>query len=101
MKILVLVSPLAFLSLSLDQYSWIFKIWLKNFISQLFTQIIICLVLLIISSLKGVSDPVVIKLLYMAAVVCLMKASSFVKDFSSGFTSDVSSSFSSIKGLFY
>lgn len=100
-KILVLVSPLAFLSLSLDQSSWIFKIWLKNFISQLFTQIIICLVLLIISSLKGVSDPVVIKLLYMAAVVCLMKASSFVKDFSSGFTSDVSSSFSSIKGLFY
>ena len=99
-KILVLVSPLAFLSLSLDQSSWIFKIWLKNFISQLFTQVIICLVLLIIFSLKSTSNPVIVKLLYVASVVCLMKASSFVKDFSSGFTSDVSSSLSSIKGLF-
>lgn len=100
-KILVLVSPLAFLSLSLDQSAWIFKIWLKNFISQLFTQVIICLILLIIFTLNGSSNPVIVKLLYVASVVCLMKASSFVKDFSSGFTSDISSSFSSIKGLFY
>lgn len=100
-KILVLVSPLAFLSLSLDQSAWIFKIWLKNFISQLFTQVIICIVLLIIFSLKSVTNPTIVKLLYVASVVCLMRASSFVKDFTSGFTSDVSSSFSSVKSLFY
>ena len=100
-KILVLISPLAFLSLSLDQSTWIFKIWIKNFISQLFTQVIICTILLIIFSLKGISNQIIVKLLYVASVVCLMKASSFVKDFSSGFTSDVSSTLSSIKGLFY
>ena len=56
---------------------------------------------IIIFSLKGVSNQISVKLLYVASVVCLMKASSFVKDFSSGFTSDVSSTLSSIKGLFY
>lgn len=99
-KILVLLSPIAFLSLCLDQSTWIFKIWLKNFIAQLFTQVIICIVLLIIYSLDSFSNPTIVKLLYIASVVCLMKASSFVKEFSSGFTSDVSSSFSSIKNMF-
>lgn len=99
-KILVLLSPIAFLSLCLDQSTWIFKVWLKNFVSQLFTQIVICVVLLVIYSLDTFSNPTIVKLLYIASVVCLMRASSFVKDFSSGFTSDVSSSFSSIKNMF-
>lgn len=100
-KILVLLSPLAFLSLCLDQSTWIFKVWFKNFIAQLFTQLIICVILLIIYSLDSFSNPTIVKLLYIASVVCLMKASSFVKDFSSGFTTDVSSSFSSIKNMFF
>lgn len=100
-KILVLLSPIAFLSLCLDQSTWIFKVWMKNFISQLFTQIIICVILLVIYSLDTFSNPTIVKLLYIASVVCLMKASSFVKDFSSGFTSDISSSFSSIKNMFF
>ena len=99
-KILVLLSPIAFLSLCLEQSTWIFKIWLKNFVAQLFTQIIICVVLLVIYSLDTLSNPTIVKLLYIASVVCLMRASSFVKDFSSGFTSDVSSSVSSIKNMF-
>lgn len=99
-KILVLFSPLALLSLCLEQTTWIFKIWLKNFISQLVTQLVICIILLIVFSFKSTADPTITKLLYVASVVCLMKASSFVKDFSSGFTSDVSVSVSSIKSLF-
>lgn len=100
-KLLVLISPIAFLTLCLDQSTWIFKIWLKNFISQLFTQLIICVILLIIFSLDGSQNPIITKLLYVASLVCLIKASSFVKDFSSGFTSDVSSSLSSIRNMFY
>lgn len=100
-KLLVLISPIAFLTLCLDQSTWIFKIWLKNLISQLFTQLIICVILLIIFSLDGSQNPIVTKLLYVTSLVCLIKASSFVKDFSSGFTSDISSSFSSIKNMFY
>lgn len=99
-KILVLISPFAFLSLALDQSTWIFKIWLKNLIGQLFTQLFICIVLLIMFSFSYLSNPIIIKLLYVASIVCLIRLSSFVKDFTSGFTSDVSSSLSSIKSLF-
>ncbi len=100
-KILVLVSPFAFLSLALDQSSWIFKIWLKNFLGQLFIQLFICVILFIIFSFSTHSNPVILKLLYLASVICLIKASSFIKEFTSGFTTDVSSSFSSLKSLFF
>jgi len=100
-KILVLISPFAFLSLALDQSTWIFKIWFKNLIGQLFVQLFICVILLIMFSFSAFSNPVIVKLLYIASLTCLIKASSFIKDFTSGFTSDVSSSLSSIKSLFY
>ena len=99
-KILILISPFAFLSLSLDQSQWIFKIWLKNFIGQLFVQLFICVILLIIFSIQKSADPTITKLLYIAAIVCLIKSNSFVKDFTSGFTSDISTSVSSIKNIF-
>lgn len=99
-KILVLISPFAFLSLALDQSTWIFKIWLKNFIGQLFIQLFICVILLIMYSFSDSSNLIIVKLLYLASIICLIKSSSFVKDFTSGFTSDISSSVSSIKSLF-
>lgn len=99
-KILILISPFAFLSLSLDQSQWIFKIWLKNFVGQLFVQIFISIILLIIFSFSNYPNPTITKLLYIAAMVCLIKASSFVKDFTSGFTSDISTNLSGIKSLF-
>ncbi len=99
-KILILISPFAFLSIALDQSQWIFKIWLKNFVGQLFTQLFICILLLVIFSFQTSTNPTISKLLYLASLICLMKASSFVKDFTSGFTSDISSSLSSIKNIF-
>lgn len=99
-KILIIISPFAFLSLALDQSKWIFKIWFKNFIGQLFIQIFICVILLIIFSFQNHANPIITKLLYIASLVCLIKASSFVKDFTSGFTSDVSTSISNIKNIF-
>ena len=99
-KLLILISPLICLTLCLDQTIWIFKIWLKNFISLLFVQIVICIILLIIFSLNNVSDPLISKLLYVGSIICLIRATSFVREFSSGFTSDVTSSFASIKNLF-
>lgn len=99
-KILILVSPLICLSICLDQTVWIFKIWLKNFISLLFVQVIICIILLIIFSLNNMSDPLISKLLYVGSIICLIRATSFVREFSSGFTSDVTTSFSNIKNLF-
>ena len=99
-KILIIVSPIICLSICLDQTIWIFKIWLKNFLSLLFVQIIICIILLIIFSLNNLADPLVSKLLYVGSIICLIRTTSFVREFSSGFTSDVTTSFSNIKNLF-
>lgn len=96
-KILILISPFAFLSIALDQSKWIFKIWLKNFLGQLFTQLFICVILLIMFSFQNSFGETTTKLLYIATLFCLIKGSSFVKDFTSGFTSDVSTSLSNIK----
>ena len=35
-----------------------------------------------------------------ASLICLIRATSFVREFSSGFTSDVTTSFSNIKNMF-
>lgn len=96
-KILILMSPLAFLSIALDQSKSIFKIWLKNFIGQLCSQLFICIILLIMFSFHNTFDSTVTKLLYVASLVCLIKASSFVKDFTSGFTSDITTGVNNIK----
>lgn len=96
-KILILMSPFAFLSIALDQSKWIFKIWLKNFIGQLCSQLFICIILLIMFSFQNTFDLAITKLLYVASLICLIKASSFVKDFTSGFTSDITTSISNIK----
>ena len=95
-RILILMAPFAFLSFSLEQSTWIFKIWLKNFIGQLFVQLFICIILIILFSFQK-GEPTLTKLLYMAILTCLIKANSFVKDFTSGFTSDITSSFNQFK----
>ncbi len=99
-KILILISPFAFLSLALDQSQWIFKIWLKNFIGQLFTQLFICAILLIIFSFQTTANPTITKLLYLGSLLCLIKANSFVREFTSGFTSDITSGLSNLKNTF-
>lgn len=100
-KILILMSPFAFLSVALDQTKWIFKIWLKNFIGQLCAQLFICIILLIMFSFHNNFNLTITKLLYVASLMCLIKASSFVKDFTSGFTSDVSTGLSNIKNSLF
>lgn len=98
-KLLILLSPFFILSFCLNSTKWLFKMWLKNFISMLSIQIIVSLLLTIIISLKYSFDDSTIKILYIGALYTLMKVSSFVKDFSSGFTTDITTNISSIKNI--
>ena len=49
-KVFVLITPFAFLSLILSNTSWFFKAWLKNLFSLLFIQIIVSIILLLMFS---------------------------------------------------
>lgn len=83
-KIFVLLTPFAILSLILDSTSWFFRAWLKNIFSLLFIQIIVAIVLLILFSMDYSSNNLMTKFIYVGAIYSLIKANSFVRDFIGG-----------------
>ena len=78
-KVLVLISPFSFLSLTLDSTKIFFKIWLKNLFSLLLIQIIVSIVLVIL-------------FIYVGGIYALIKANSFVRDFIGGISTDITQS---------
>ena len=96
-KIFILLTPFAFLSLILQNTSWFFKAWSRNMFSLLFIQIIVSIVLLILFSMDYSSDNMIIKFIYIGAIYSLIKANSFVRDFIGGvsttFTQNVNNFF--------
>lgn len=89
-KVFVLLSPFALLSLTLNSTSWFFKSWLRNLFSLLFIQIIVSLVLLILFSLDFSSANLLNKFIYVGGIYSLIKANSFVREFIGGVSTDVS-----------
>ena len=83
-KIFVLLSPFAFLSLCLESSAWFFKLWYKNLFSLLFVQIIVSLVLLILFSIDYTDDDLMIKFIYIGGIYALIRANSFVREFMIG-----------------
>ena len=83
-KIFILLTPFAFLSLLLQNTSWFFKSWARNLFSLLFIQIIVSIVLLILFSLDYSSGGLIIKFIYIGAIYALIKANSFVREFVGG-----------------
>lgn len=89
-KIFVLLSPFAFLSLSLSSTSWFFKAWIRNFFSLLFVQIIVSLILLFLFSIDYSSNDILTKFIYIGGVFALIKVNSFIKEFIGGLSTDIS-----------
>lgn len=84
LKIFILLTPFAILSLILENTSWFFKSWIRNLFSLLFIQIIVSLVLLILFSMNYSSNNLMIKFIYIGAIYALIKANSFARDFLGG-----------------
>ena len=83
-KIFILLTPFAILSLILDSTSWFFKSWARNLFSLLFIQIIVAIVLLILFSMDYSSNNLMTKFIYVGAIYALIKSNSFVRDFVGG-----------------
>lgn len=84
LKIFILLTPFAFLSLLLNSTSWFFHSWIRNIFSLLFIQIIVSLVLLILFSMDYSSGGLITKFVYIGAINALIKSNSFVRDFIGG-----------------
>lgn len=98
-KVFILICPFAILSLSIDKFNWIFKAWAKIFLSLLFLQILVALILLITFSLEYKQNDIFSQLIYIGSIYSLTKANSFLKEFMGGLTTDVSFGLTTIKNL--
>lgn len=98
-KLFVLLSPFAILSLSLESTSWFFKSWIKNLFSLLFIQIIISLDLLILFSVDYSSNTIFNKFIYIGGLYALIKANSFVREFVGSISTTISQNVNNFMNL--
>lgn len=87
-KVFILLSPFAFLTLCHRSTSHIFKSWLKCFVSLLFIEVFASLILIIMFSINYSSTNLVTKLLFIGAILALMKVNNYVRDFIGGISID-------------
>lgn len=88
-KVFVLISPFAILSLCLDNTSWFFKAWIKNLFSLLLIQIIVSLILVILFSVNTSNNDLFSKFIYIGGIYALIKANSFVRKFIGGISTNI------------
>lgn len=88
-KVFVLLSPFAILSLSLKNTSWFFKTWIKNLFSLLLIQIIVAFVLAILFSTDYSSGNLLSKFIYVGGIYALIKTNSIVREFIGGISTNV------------
>lgn len=88
-QVFIIFSPFAFISLINTNTSWIFKSWLKLFLSLLSLQILVPLIILISFSLDSGQNNTFSKIISLGSIYSLIKANTFIKEFMSGLSTDV------------
>ncbi len=98
-KVFVLLSPFAFLSLTLEKTNWFFKSWFRNLFSLLFIQIIVSLVLLILFSMDYSSSNLLSKFIYVGGIYALIQTNSLVREFLGGVSTEISQTVKNFVGF--
>ena len=100
-KIFVIMSPFAFLTLINHSTSCFFKSWFKLFLSMLLLQVFVSIILLIVFSLDVYSNDIFSKLLFVSGIYILSKANHYIRELIGGislnFTNYVNSFKNNIK----
>ncbi len=88
-QVMVLICPFAILSMLSEDSECFFKSWFKNFLSILFVQIVLALMLLLVFSFDGIINETLKKLLYVGALFGIIRVNLFMKELIGGITFDV------------
>ena len=96
-KVFVLLSPFAILSLCNKNTSILFNSWIKSFLSLMFVQVFVAIILLLIFSLNISSNNIFSKFILIGAIFILIKANNYIKEMLGGITSDVNIGINSLK----
>ena len=98
-KVFVLLSPFAFISLCTPPSSILFKSWFKSFLSLLLIQTFVAIVLLLIFSLDLNSSNTFSKFILIAAIYILTKSNMYVKEMLGSLSTDFSIGIQNIKSF--
>lgn len=96
-KVFILISPFAFLSLTTPPTSILFKSWFKSFISLLLIQDFVSIVLLLIFSFNFKSSSSFLRFILVAGILILLKSNSYVREMLGGIGTDLSIGFNNFK----
>lgn len=97
LQIFIIISPFAFLCLINNSTAWFFNSWLRSFISMLFVQVLIALILTLGFSLNLNSGTNLSKLLLIGTIYALLRANSFMQEIIGGISTDISAGISNLK----
>lgn len=97
-KVLILIMPFALLTLINSSTAWFFKAWLKIFLSLLFIQPFISIILLIVFALDFTGTDIMSKVLCIGAIYALIRANTYVQHFIGGISTNVSQNLSLMRG---
>ena len=97
LKVFVLISPFAFLTLINYSTSWFFKTWIKALLSLLLLQSFTAIILLIIFSFNFDVTNLFSKFLLIGGIYALTKSTSYMKELLGGVTTDVQINFLNFK----
>ena len=98
-KVFILISPFAFLSLTISSTSIFFRSWIKCFFSLLFIQEFISLVLLLSFSINF-SSKLFSKFLFVGVILVLIKSNTLVREFLGGINTEIGGSIKNLKNIF-
>lgn len=99
-KVFILISPFAILTLCQRSTSPLFKSWLKCLISLLSIELFASLILIVAFSINYSSINIISKLLFMGSIFALTKINNYVRDFIGGITIDTYHSMTGMRALY-
>lgn len=99
-KVLILITPFAILTLINSSTSWFFKAWFKIFISLLILQPFISIILLIFFTLDFNNSDITSKILCVGSLYALIRANSYIQHFIGGISTDIFTNLKSLKTHF-
>lgn len=89
-KLFILLTPFAILSLINQSTSWFFKTWFRTILSLLLQQSLVAIILLLLFSVDLSSSDILSKLLCVGGMYALIRANSYMRTLVGGISTDVS-----------
>ena len=99
LKVFILITPFAILTLINSSTSWFFKMYLRTIISLLLLQSLVSIILIVIFTFKFDTTDVFSQLMYIGGIYALIRANSYMKELIGGISTDISNNFNLSKSL--